>query len=232
MTLWQELELLIRRCPSETTLAAPPPEGVMAGIERSTGLPIPSDIRDLLCHCGGISNKAWDVADVRFTGHQIFSLEDALPRAVDLCTDGYGNFFAADISSAGWGPVFFVCHDPAALVLRATDILGFLRLLFIGKKGRAARQVADDLPTGKAGMPVETALLSPDAELREAAGHCTPTSRLVDLRGRELDSGIGCESFSQLKRLGESLLFEVRPDDRPKSPAFTWLPWRRKKTAR
>src|SRR5258708_14414369 len=93
--------------------------------------PLPDDIKELLNYSAGLDCQLHltrtRVGTGRITGTDKFGF-DALPCSVDLLGDGYGNFWVVDVNSTSgkWGVVLFVCHDPPAIAVQATDLGQFL----------------------------------------------------------------------------------------------------------
>lgn len=71
--------------------------------------------------------KGWDGGYgpemVYFDSIGVFELTDLSPFSISLGTDGFGNYWVLDIKENGeLGKVFFVCHDPAVLVINSQSL--------------------------------------------------------------------------------------------------------------
>jgi len=95
---------------------------------------IPRDIRELLRFTSGFSFAGLD--EISFDRVNQSGFENVFPASVQLAGDGAGNFWIVDVSPIGeWGPVFFVCHDPAVVIKQSEDLAEYLQQLDeLGKK--------------------------------------------------------------------------------------------------
>ncbi|MBO9152393.1 SMI1/KNR4 family protein [Chitinophaga sp. GCM10012297] len=99
-------------------------EEINALRQRLPGNFIPAEIEELLRFAGGFEFYAME--EGRFDSLE-FGMEDLFPHAIQLCGDGFGNFWIVDINASGeWGPVYYVCHDPAVLVKHSNNLAEFI----------------------------------------------------------------------------------------------------------
>lgn len=77
--------------------------------------------------------KGWDGFGpemVYFDSIDVFGFTDLFPNSISLGTDGFGNYWVLDISPEGdLGKVFFVCHDPAVIVVNSQNLNEHLKHL-------------------------------------------------------------------------------------------------------
>ncbi len=101
---------------------------------RELGLPappLPAEIRELLLFAEGFHLSATEIG---FWCFELFALESMFPCG-NLLGDPYGEgsgaFWVLDVSqrTGEWGPVFYVGHDPADVVLQASGLAEFLENL-------------------------------------------------------------------------------------------------------
>jgi len=85
---------------------------------------VPAQIRDLLERTGGFAAGPLEV-EFRFEprDHQG---EPLVPSGLRLAEDGLGNHWTLEPRGRPWGPVWFVCHDPASVVVAAPDLAAWL----------------------------------------------------------------------------------------------------------
>lgn len=86
-----------------------------------------SDLSDLIAVCSGFSLGSYDISFTNLRGQ---GFDFLLPNWIELCGDGCGNFWVLEIPppdlQGRTGPVWFVCHDPPAIVLVAESLPEFL----------------------------------------------------------------------------------------------------------
>jgi len=82
---------------------------------------IPEELLDILKF-----TKGWDgygAEMVYFDSISEFGFTGLFPQSISLGTDGFGNYWILDLLQNGQlGKVFFVCHDPAVMVLNAYNL--------------------------------------------------------------------------------------------------------------
>jgi hypothetical protein len=88
------------------------------------------EIMELLGACRGFYGT---VDKVEFTGRDLmFEFGAAFPYGLPIAADGCGNFWVVDLhpDTAGWGPVYFACHDAPVILYQADSLEQFLDELF------------------------------------------------------------------------------------------------------
>ena len=87
-------------------------------LERSLPCALPQEVRELLAFSRGFENGPIDIC---FSGLvDSFGMEEVFPSPLVIAHDGFGSYWVIDLlpGSATWGPIFYVCHDPAVVVSR------------------------------------------------------------------------------------------------------------------
>jgi hypothetical protein len=106
-------------------------DAAVQAFEASLPCPLPAEIRDLLHFCRGFEGVVADLVD--FTGQDtMFEQRTVFPHGVPIASDGFGNFWVVDLSSAStiFGPIWFACHDPPVILYQSADVTVFLAELF------------------------------------------------------------------------------------------------------
>ena len=157
---------------------------------------IPPEIRDLLRYTAGFSFAGLD--EISFDGVNQFGFENIFPASVQLAGDGAGNFWIVDVNPLGeWGPVFFVCHDPAVVVKQAEDLAEFIQLIDeLGKKPDQStlslfleRTMMRIHGQDHGFMDIASARSSPDIVLRDFAAGLPDHFVVADLRNTPIQTG-------------------------------------------
>jgi len=164
------------------------PKPEIDGLAARLGVEIPKEIRDLLEFTSGLVSDG--VGQIDFTGE--FGLEEVFPVSVAILPDGYGNFWVVDVDqrTGTWGPVFFACHDPLAIVVQSDSLSGFLIQALGDREGSALRHVKEVAGQNAASaLNVEQARQSSDHAIRAFAESLPDSFTIVDLR--ELKTGSG-----------------------------------------
>jgi hypothetical protein len=158
---------------------------------------VPPEIQELLGYAGGFRFDRLKT-EVDFVGSEMFAFEEALPHGVPLLGDGYGNCWMVDVrpKDGQWGQVFYVCHDPLALIVQAPSLAVFLEQIFDAARGK-------------------TDLLE---VVRERTATVPEGSGTIDLRAAEIGSGFGFGLNDDIRRLGAEPVFEIRQP--PPTPGF------------
>lgn len=201
----------------------------LAALERRLPCPLPDDARALLAVGRGVDGGPLESVD--FGG----GLEDRLefelfPHVLPIAHDGYGNYWVLDLlpESTRWGPVYFVCHDPAVVVYQCADVAEFLDgMLAMARPPH--KGPLDDVHEGASGriwaeqpgaVSQAAALASADPELRAFAETLSPEWWIVDLRGATTGAGLAWGHFgprSRLARYGTLAVFAYAPPVKPVS---------------
>ncbi|MFK7810606.1 MAG: SMI1/KNR4 family protein, partial [Saprospiraceae bacterium] len=72
---------------------------------------LPIEIEELLRFAKGFNFSGLE--DIEFDAINYFGYEEVFPNAIQLASDGFGNYWILDISNSGeWKEVYFACHDP------------------------------------------------------------------------------------------------------------------------
>lgn len=112
--------------PDRLELLPPLHEAAIERLAARIPCPLPAPVRALLQHTAGFANGPLE--SLEFAGLRSFELPEVFPCPIDLAHDGFGNYWVVDLtaSSAGWGPIYFACHDPPVIVFQSPDLSHFL----------------------------------------------------------------------------------------------------------
>jgi len=163
-------------------------------------LPVPTDIRELLRFAGGFEFYTLD--EITFYGGM--GLEELFPRAVEVARDGAGNGWIVDIDRNGhWGQVFFVCHDPAVVVLNSNDLTEFLQQLHEYGKNPAGSHLSriqeqtifEVWEKRPAFIDIQEARTSSDTVLSEFAAGMPDHFVVADARNQQIGYGFAWGKF-------------------------------------
>jgi hypothetical protein len=116
--------------PVSLELAKPLSSEQINSLQQKIGVPLPSELRELLAFCSGIDG-CLDVID--FTGENGgFEMEEIFPKGLSIATDGFGNAWVLDITpeTSNAAPVFFACHDAPVILYQSSDLASFLSEVF------------------------------------------------------------------------------------------------------
>lgn len=181
-------------------LGPPLSDAEIDALAAEWGVPVPADARDVLRvtqEIGSVPVLDW----VNFTGTWgRDSLESLFPYTLPIAADGYGNHWSVDVlpGSDVFGPVYYVCHDPSAVVYQCADVAEFIQgvlestqpphegpLHFVHEQ--AVYEVA---PGNEVGMEPEEALASDDEVLRAFAESLPPgVAWIADMRNARTGEG-------------------------------------------
>lgn len=209
--------------PERLELLPPLSEGAIDELEARIPCPLPESIRELLEHTRGFANGPLE--SLRFAGLWTFEFPQVFPSPIDIAHDGFGNYWVVDLTagSTRWGPIYFVCHDPAVVVLQSPDLSHFLlETLKLGGPDRS-RSLLDTVHEVHALrvwrenpglMDRDECAVSGDPVLESFAEELPEGSEVRDLR----DAGVG-EGFSwgrfgsrtQVRRAGDHPVFACEP---------------------
>jgi hypothetical protein len=136
-----------------------------------------------------------------------------------LASDDCGNFWTVDLrpDSREWGPVYYVCHDPAVIVYQAGDLTEFvaqLRALLFDQDdsspiARVHRHHTGEVYTGRSARLDHAAMLAGDEHMRAFAAKLCPAYTYVDLRDPKLGQGVTL-MHDPVERYGDERLFAYR----------------------
>lgn len=181
--------------------------------------PLPSEISELLAYSRGFDFFAFDRID--FT-RQDFELSGAFEDPIDLTKDAFDNHWIVDINpvDGSWGKVFYVCHEPAVIVLQAHNLAQFLSQISMLAKGEEANWISfireeaaqHVWESNKNLIPASQALRSKDRELAAFAESLPGDYLIADMREADWGDGFpwsltGPEG--DIIRNGSSLLFAI-----------------------
>jgi len=183
---------------------------------RLPGARIPREIRELLRFTSGFSFTGLD--GISFDGVTQFGFENIFPASVQLAGDGAGNFWVVDVSPTGdWGPVFFVCHDPAVVIKQSEDLVEYLQQIDeLGKKPDQStlsvfldRTMMRIHGQDNGFMDLASARSSPDLVLREFAAGLPDHFVVADLRDMPIQTGFAWGKY------GPDIRRAVRHENEP-----------------
>lgn len=192
----------------------------IADAERTLGYPYPPAVRALLTRTRGLDGLLEEIDFAGLIDGQ--ALDELFPHTATIAADGMGNFWAVDLLrvNEGWGPIWYLSHDPPVALLQCDTLASFLdelvrmhtppyrsliddvhedRLYQIGRSHRGALSIAD----ARAG----------DAELAAFAAELDDSWTVVDARLATPGEGIGWGRFgarTELRRSGTAQLFAYR----------------------
>lgn len=181
---------------------------------------LPDEIKDLLTLAATL--EIGDFEGIDFLGRNLFEYTEVFPCALPILPDGEGNFWVVDIrpDTGSWGPIFFACHDPAAIVFQATNLTEFLgqiiesfqppyRKLLSYVKDECVYQLDDGPPSL---IDRVEAQVSPDPVISNFAKGLGSTFKIADLRAARIGSGFntsqpGCSTV--VERCNAELIFAI-----------------------
>lgn len=101
--------------------------------------PLPDHIRSLLQFCQGFEGCGVERVDFIGAGMS-FAHPEVFPHGIPIASDGYGNFWVADLNptSTDWAPIYFACHDAPVILYQSPSLEHFLTALL-------SRDVASDV---------------------------------------------------------------------------------------
>jgi hypothetical protein len=178
--------------------------------------PLPQEIHELLRFARGFEGI---LDGIQFADPVGFGLEDVLPHARTLAGDGCGNFWVVDLTSESqsFGPIFYVCHDPAVVVYQTDGLLHFIQeAVRFGSRSRKSE--IDDVHEAFAtriwrenpGVLSFAQCLVGDSELKSFAESLDESWEFADLRNPKLGDGFSWGRYGPKtanKRFGEKRLF-------------------------
>ncbi len=186
---------------------------------------ISAPMMDILSLTRGIE-PAFESMD--FSGlslRQSFEMKGLMPNGLPIAADGFGNFWVADLTpqSKDWGPIFYVCHDPAVAVCQAKTFEEFIiqvmsfasfeeNSLINHVHDICAAQIWRDNP----GVVKTEDLMHPgDPDLGLFVQSLKKGYQFVDLRRARIGDGISWGRFgpkTELIRNGSQRLFAYRKE--------------------
>lgn len=201
--------------------------------EEYLGAPLPRDIRELMTHAAGFE---LDGDELAWHGHVMGpEFREAFPCSICVMEDGHGNGWCVDIDRAAgkWGPVYYICQDPAVVVRQADSLAEFI-LQFAEQCTKPERTgslqlVADRLVNkvwdlGGVTMDSNTLRESTDDVLRRIAEHADD-GVVCDLRRARTGDGFAWGRFGPrtiVTRLGHDPVWSLQ---RPIEARKWWNRW-------
>lgn len=150
--------------------------------------------------------------EVHFTETQMQGYHFLFPDWMELCGDGFGNFWVAEVQDQTheWKPIWFVCHDPPVVVRVADNLANFIDLVldayrksphikenWFSLSHERANQVWDG--AGTAPIEVSDARKSPDPAIAALAHQLPANGCVIDLRNCPNGGGFSWETFDAYK---------------------------------
>ena len=187
-------------------------------LERSLPCALPQDVRELLAFSRGFENGPIDIC---FSGLlDSFGMEEIFPSPLVIAHDGFGNYWLIDLlpGSATWGPIFYVCHDPAVVVFQTSTLEHFISEVLRFANPPHASEI-DDVHgaatmriwrTNPAAVPASQLRESADPVLKSFADSLSEAFFIVDLREATQGDGFSWGRFgpkSRVVRFGHERLF-------------------------
>ena len=193
--------------------------------EQELGRAYPTGLRELLGRTRGIDGLLEEIDFAGAIDGQ--ALEELFPQTAAIAHDGYGNFWAVDLlrENGGWGPIWFLCHDPPVALLQCDGLAAFLDEL-ARKYTPPHASLIDDVHEDRlfqvgrshpGSLPAEEAAASGDPELSGFAAELGPGWIVVDLRDAAPGTGVAWGRFgprSELRRHGDVQLFAIREPEK------------------
>lgn len=200
------------------------------------GVPIPRDARKVLRVTRGIAPSPLE--SVEFSGEMAGEVagevpDELFPHGMPIAHDGYGNYWVADLrpGSDAFGPVFFVCHDPAVIVYQCADVAEFLDGLLVmteaphtGPLHFVHEQAAAEIWGGKeVAVQREVALASDDEVLRAFAETLPPDASVADMRAPRTGDGFRVPLYREFIRHPTERLIAWHDPPRARHPLARWV---------
>jgi len=203
--------------------AVPPADVELLEVEL--GVPLSRELRTLLGETAGISGGPLPIID--FTGQSLsFGDPDALPWALPIAGDGFGNFWVVDLTpeETETAPVFFACHDAPVILYQSPTIGDFLHEAFRMLEPPHASAVDDvhedrlfNVWRNNPGTLEYSAALASDEPMRAFAAELDDRFVFVDLRSPPVGMGFSWGRYgprTDVRRYGHERLFAYAPPER------------------
>ena len=219
---FEHLPLTDKKGRAQTIEIFPPcPKNVLAEIEYSIPCSLPPEFCNTLDYCHGF--KINDIF-VDLTGKTfLFGADNMFPNGVPIAKDACGNHWLADLNkkSHAFGPIYFVCHDPAIVLYQCATINDFVTDLFqsfrpdsdsrfFEIKNDQIYQIDSNNPGA---INVDDCINSDDLDLKQFASNLDSTWMIVDLRNPEPGYGFSCARFghnTEIQRCNTLPIFAYR----------------------
>jgi hypothetical protein len=203
----------------EFRLLPPLSEHELAALSEDLPCPIPEEIRELLTFASGFGGT-W-LEQIQFGSPSgPFGLENIFPHALELASDGTGNYWILDLTagSQSWGPIFYACHDAPVVVYQTDSLLHFIEEVVRGGNKPWKSEVndvwgplSDVIWTENPGvLSYAHCRQSTDQEIKKFAESLDESWQFIDLRSPVLGDGFSWGRYGPrtfIKRFGEKRLF-------------------------
>ena len=198
-------------------------EAEIADVEGALGVGYPTEVRALLRRTRGIEGLLEEIDFSGLLDGQ--ALDEIFPRTATIAHDGYGNFWAVDLlrENSGWGPIWFLSHDPPVALLQCNGLAAFLDALR-EKFTPHGSTLIDDVHEDRLFMvgrehpgELSTAEIATDLVVAAFAAELGPGWIVVDLREAVPGLGIAWGRFgprTELRRCGDLQLFAYREPEK------------------
>ena len=190
------------------------------------GLPctLPDEMREVLRFARGFDGV---LDGIDFADPSEFGREDIFPHARTLAADGYGNFWVVDLTpeSKSFGPIYYVCHDPPAIVFQTDSLLHFVReVVRFGNK--PWKSEIDDVHEAfssriwrenPCALSFAQCLARGDAHLKAFAESLGESWEFADLRNPKLGDGFSWGRYGARtlnKRCGDQRIFACQKKEK------------------
>lgn len=197
-------------------------------LERQVPCSIPSDAAELFRFARGfrVQNRLLHggerhLSEVDVSGLDAqFGLEEIFPHGLCMADDGAGNEWVVDLTSdsKAWGPIFFACHDPPAVVFHTANLTHFIEEVVRGidsPETTEIQRVQEELTSriwreNPGVLRFEECADSTDQDLRAFAQSLDASYEFFDLREAKLGDGFSWGRYGSItanKRFGEKRIF-------------------------
>lgn len=203
----------------------------ISAFEKCLPCPLPPEVRELLEYCSGFET---DFVDRVFNEHtnRIFfdyiGLGEVSPHCVQIAHDHCGNLWIVDVTSSGFGPIFYCSHDPPVFAYQSDSLSRFFEEVFkLGNEpwtsdvldvwNELSCKIWDENPKV---LSWDECLKNSDPDIRSFAESLDSSFLFIDLRNPSLGDGFSIGRFGAdtvCKRHGEKRIFAIQKKE------LTWL---------
>jgi hypothetical protein len=201
----------------EFRLRPPLTEQELLAFQDQLPCPLPEETRELLKFARGFDGV---LEGIEFADTSEFGLEEILPHARALATDGFGNYWVVDLTKETtlFGPILYVCHDAPVVVFQTESLLHFVQeVVRFGNKPWKS-EIDDVYETfsdriwreNPCVLSFKQCFTSEDVELKAFAGSLDESWEFADLRNPKLGDGFSWGRYgpkTQNQRYGDSRIF-------------------------
>ena len=193
--------------------------GELADFGSRLPCPIPPHVHELMAYTSGFTGGAISLVDL--TSRKCdFEFYAAFPHGHPIAADGFGNFWVIDLlpDSTDWGPIYFVCHDPAVILYQSATLQDFLDALFKASVPPYTSLLNDVLEdrlfrvwsSNPGVVAYERARASSDPDIRAFAESLDPTYQIIDMRQAPVGFGFSWGRYgpqTEVRRHGTIRIF-------------------------